>query len=502
MGKLLMLILLAASVASSETKPPREIRDLIDQTPAASPELAADILLRLVEAGKIPDKKIKAAVLEQAFVLAGSARFPMRLIGATVEGGDTDSDAGVRWAALLNGLDSLSLQCRAVRTMLEIDRKRALELLQSMPQVRIPARSCSDAMVERVDAFYETLALMVNQAFNETEKRDGKHLELAEAYIHSMASPAQLEPAAKMILDLKLDGRRLSPVLSAYSIELHDMSADDRAFSSSTKPALLKVLVPLAADAETKGVSSFGLVDAFRAYYVRHMRSTRCEDNVAEEGNGLTLPPVAESFNSNLRTVTDPEGKQMRPIQADELRPAKVEGNATVYHFWSKPQTEKLLAGLKHLRFGTPEQREANNKKGLRPDGMAQFLTVEQRDTLSWQIEAREFLNEVESWNKDHDETEENYFHEVCFIYAPLLELVPPGELWGNVLESYINFLKQSALAKENPPEWYLEVHRLLDASAGPRAQEKIWSMVKAKGDIVMSMYVDLDRLAGQRAGR
>jgi hypothetical protein len=230
--KLLTVLSLAAGLASGETKLPREIQDLIDQSAAAPPELAADILLRLVEAGKIPDKKIKTDLLEQAFVLAGSARFPMRMIGATVEGGNMDSDVGVRWRALENGLDTLSLRCRVIRIMLNVDRKRALELFRSMPPLMIPARSCSDAMVERVDAFYETLALLVNQAFSETGKREGKHLELAETYIHSISAPAQLEPAAKMILDLKLDGKQLSRPMSAYSSVLHDMSADDRAFSS------------------------------------------------------------------------------------------------------------------------------------------------------------------------------------------------------------------------------------------------------------------------------
>jgi hypothetical protein len=133
--KLLMLFSLAAWLAAAQTgdanrraKLPREIRDLVDQSPAAPPELAADILLRLVEAGKISDQKIRAEVLEQAFVLAGSARFPMPLIGATAEGRYTDSDVGVRWVALDNGLDTLSLECRVIRTMLDIDRRRALEL--------------------------------------------------------------------------------------------------------------------------------------------------------------------------------------------------------------------------------------------------------------------------------------------------------------------------------------------------------------------------------------
>jgi hypothetical protein len=448
MSKLLTLLSLAAGLASGETKLPREIQDLIDQSAAAPPELAADILLRLVEAGKIPDKKIKTEALEQAFVLAGSARFPMRMIGATVEGGNMDSDVGVRWRALENGLDSLSLRCSVIRAMLTVDRKHALELFRSMPPVTIPARSCSDAMVERVDGFYETLALLVNQAFSATEKSDGKHLQFAETYIQAISAPAQLEPAAKMILDLKLDGKRLSPLLSAYSSILHDLSADDRGFSSSMTPELLEALVWLVRDSEAKGVSNPGLVDAFRVYYVRHMRAARCEDSEDLKETGPLLQHVGE------------------------LHPAKVEGHATVYDFWSKRETEKLLAGIKHLNLAKPEQR----------------------GKLSWQVEARDYLNQVQSWNKDHDETEENYFHEVCYIYHPLLEIVPEGELRDSVLESYISFLKQSRMERDNPPEWYFEVRQLLEPE-----REKVWRTVQGKGELVMSMYVELDGLTGAK---
>ncbi len=306
-----------------------------------------------------------------------------------------------------------------------------------------------------------------------------------------------------MIFDLRLDGKQLAPMLSAYDIALHEMSADDRTFSASTDPSLLETLVRLARDAEAKGVSSFGLVDAFRVYYVRHMRGARCEDNVGAKGAGLRLRDIAESFNSDLRPISDPQGRQIRAVSPEEMQPGKAEGHPKVYEFWSKPETEKLLVGLKHLRSGTPEQQAANGKKEPRQDGLAQFLTVEQRSVLSWQTEAREYLNEVESWNKDHDETDENYFHQVCFIYTPLIELVPPGELWDNVLESYISFLKQSVVEKDSPPEWYLEVNRLLELSeAEPAAREKVLEMVKAKGDLVMSMFVDLQPLTGPRSQR
>ncbi len=344
--------------ADRRAKLPREIRDLIDQSAAAPPELAADILLRLVEAGKILDKKIKAEVLEQAFVLAGSARFPRPLKAAAGGNPSTDSDVGVRYMALEKGLDGLSLQCRVIRTMLEIDRKRALELFQSLPLVRIPSRSCSDAMVEDVEPFYDTLVLLVGHCFNETEKLEGKHLELAETSLRSMSAPAQIEPAAKMISNLELDKKQLGPVLGAYSVALHEMSSDPRAFGVWTHSGLVNSLRKLAQDSEATGVSSFGLLDAFRAYYVRGMRSTRCEDD-----REIGLERLAESFNSDLRTIADPEGKQILPIQGDELQPTKVEGHATAYEFWSKPETQKLLKDLKHLRSERRSSRQRTTRK-------------------------------------------------------------------------------------------------------------------------------------------
>jgi hypothetical protein len=69
------------------------------------------------------------------------------------------------------------------------------------------------------------------------------------------------------------------------------------------------------------------------------------------------------------------------------------------------------------------------------------------------------------------------------------------------VLASYLTFLKQSLVEKESPPEWYLEVSRLMRLEeADPATQAKVWETMKSKGDMVMSMYVDLERLAGPRA--
>ena len=55
---------------------------------------------------------------------------------------------------------------------------------------------------------------------------------------------------------------------------------------------------------------------------------------------------------------------------------------------------------------------------------------------------------------------------------------------------------RRAGIERTNPPEWYMEFHRLLDQYGDRVKRSKVEEAVKAKGDIVMSMYVDLDRLA------
>ncbi len=64
---------------------PRNFREpfhsIADLAAAAPPEFAADALLRIVESGKLADKNARRELVEQAFQLAASAKFPVRMEG-------------------------------------------------------------------------------------------------------------------------------------------------------------------------------------------------------------------------------------------------------------------------------------------------------------------------------------------------------------------------------------------------------------------------------------
>ncbi len=107
------LLFLAAVLASAETpKLPEPFQSLVDLAHAAPPEFGAEALLRLVESGKIVGRDAQRDLVEQAFGLAVSAKFPVRkrhLPGTTL-----DSRAGSLSQAYGMKLDALSLQSRAV----------------------------------------------------------------------------------------------------------------------------------------------------------------------------------------------------------------------------------------------------------------------------------------------------------------------------------------------------------------------------------------------------
>ena len=104
---------------------------MVDLAHAAPPEFGADALLRLVESGKIVGRDAQRDLVEQAFGLAVSAKFPVRkrhLPGTTL-----DSRAGSLSQAYGMKLDALSLQSRAVSDMVRIDPAEARKLIQEIP---------------------------------------------------------------------------------------------------------------------------------------------------------------------------------------------------------------------------------------------------------------------------------------------------------------------------------------------------------------------------------
>jgi len=492
----LLFLSLAPALLADAAERPKEIRALVDAAPVAPPELAADILIRIVESGRVTDPAWKLELLDQAFHMAGAAKYPVALSAAVARALNTDSDPGVRSGALHAKLDALSLRCRAVSGTLALDRKKAVALFREIPILQFPAHTCADSMRELPDIVFETLGQVFAQAFTPQERAKGKHVDFAEEYLGGLTSPTQLEPAIRMIAAQKLTSDELARLTGVLVASIQQLNSDDRTFTAVTNPGLIDEVLTFADRCRQSGYSPQSLVASFRAYLVRHFQAARCAESPKAYSGGR----LAETFNQMLVPLAG-EGA-VAPITPDEMKPVSVGEAAKVYEFWSKPAARKVMADYKLLRFGTDEQQALNSAKGTRPDHMAQFLTVEQRSTPEWQAAAQEFLSRLEEWKQDNDEPAESYFHEVCFMYAGLLDIAPSGSLREHVLHSYIDFLKNSEVERGSPPEWYLEVSRLMNGATDATSGEisRVKNEMRARGDPVMILLVDVQRTLAAQA--
>ncbi len=495
----LFLTIAAVCCAQAETEaPPKDpIRMLADTAMAAPPELAADLLIRIAESPKVVDKAFKIELLERAFALAPSAKFKLRLSGTFGRGMSTDSDAGVISAALRDGLDTVSLQSRVVRDLLPLDRAKAMALFSAVPPLAIPKLTCKDAMTYSADEYYRMIQAVFQHGFTAKEQKDGKDVDLVRSTLARMSSPSELDMASFLILMPAL-APHFEVLLATGTGALQQMQADDRTFSVEARGAFIQRFEALRRAAAERHIPAYSLAEALRAYLVRHLGAARCADSIDPQGLGAVTARVVQYFNGELVPGAAASGAQLRPITPEEVTPSRVEGRAEVFVYWETPRTKKLLMDLKQLRFGSEEQQAENNKKARRSDGLSHFLTTEQRSERAWETSVREYLKDVQRWNSDHEESEANYFHMTSIIYHGLLELIPARDLKTDVLRSYLSFLAGSPLRRESPPEWYLQLRRILNDMTDQTPEDRAWirDEIRASGEVVMSVLIDMETLA------
>jgi hypothetical protein len=494
----LLFILVMVAAAQERPKPSPEIQTLIDAAPAAPPELAADILLWLADHAPIPSKDQRLELIEQSFQMAGQAKFPYLQTAAVPRAGHTDSTPGIRRRALEKGLSTLGLRCRAVRAALAINKGKALELFRMITVGPFPPLSCDDALAPSLSEYYETLREVAMNAYAPEDRKKERHLELIEAAVRNVATPRQLEPVAMLLATFPFPLERRTEFVVMYAAALKQMNADSRSFGAVTF-GFGEAIMDLAKRLRAEGVSTVPLVDAFHTYLTRHLQGTACGETADPKEGGVSMRQMAETFFNDGLLM--PSGAtEVPPVKFDDLKPKDIAGRAKFSDYWQEGRGREIMAQYKALRFGTKQQQVEYNKRERRKDGMAHFLPEELRRKPEWAAQAREFLNELDRWSKNHDGLEVDFFHQMCLQYAALLDIIPPGPLHETVLQTYISFLKTSPMELENPPEWLIHVERLFGVTdATPEHLEHVRAEVRKNGNLAMSLYAELARLDAKR---
>lgn len=427
-------LFLGAALAWSQ-RLPEPYQSIVELAQSAPPEFASDALLRVVESGKIADKNARRDLLEQAFRLAGSARFPVRMRG--VPGSTLDTRTGNLSQAYDLKLDAISLQSRAVRDLLPLDPAKARELFQNIPRPALAPLNCDDALVYDVSDFYQTMGAVANSAFTQKEREKEENVDFLLDYLGQAGSPAQLAPLARLIRGVNVTAAQREILWNRFNGLLEGVQADDRSFTAS-----LGDLTQLAGPE---------MQASFEKY---RQKGATCKDDVG--------PPVL--------------------VNGDAAAP-KANTTPKIERYWQSPEAQRLLVDANKLRFGSTGKP----------------LSDADRSTHEWQQELTDFLSELADWTPSQEKSEADFYHQKCVVFEALIELIPPGTQRDRTAQAYVDFIGNSNLQQQSPVEWFMHAHSMLERvrSTSNGEPAKLLDAFQSSGNAVLALYTAIERTFG-----
>ena len=438
----LTAVLLSLAIAWADPpKLPEPYRSLVELAHTAPPEFASDALLRVVESGKIADRDSRLALVEEAFRLGSVARFrlPLRAFGANL----ADTAAGSLDQAYRLKLDALTLQSRAVRDMLALDKAKARELFDETQPPAMPPLTCADVLVPEVSAYYETLGAIVQNTFTEKERAKEEHVNFLLSQLARVTSPAQLAPAVKLVAAVSLTPAQHDAVLARINAILESLQPDGRSFSATANDLKAAILPEMSA--------------SYEKYLQRGPAGERCSDSPA---NTIRL-------GANLS------------------QPAKLDDSPKIERYWQSGEAKQIYEKALALRMGP----------------VGKMLSAADRATPEWKAQLTDFLKDLGAWTASSEKSPATYFHEKCAVYEALLDLTPEGPQRDETLANFVGFLVGSNLQQDSPVEWFVHAPQLLERmkSAGGSAAEKVLEAYRSSGNPVLLLFATLEKTFGSK---
>jgi hypothetical protein len=455
----------------------KELQALIDMATAVAPEFGADVLIRLSESSKVSDRTTKMELLNKAFYLAPGAEQPVKR--STYQFMPDTRSGSLALAYRIQDLDSLSLQSRVVSDMLQLDAKKARDLLGETQFPVLAPVGCSEPLTYDVALFYQTIGLTARDGFTAKEKLEGRRLAFLVPYVSSLQSHAQIRPATQLLLNADLSSTDLGQLANMFAAALSQLHGDERSFAvtnmHSDEYSVAGSIASLIAVLDAKGISSVALLRSFREYLISNFNGERCGETADRTGKS-SLPEAVRYFNRQFRL--DLQNAQISPIAGEDLRSARIGPKFTDTSFWQTPKAKQLFAAARELRFGIGEMR----------------LTTEKKATPEWSSQLTDFLTELAAWDSDSEPAVVDYICEKNIIYGLLIDVVPSGAERSKVIEGFVEFLEQNSVQTASRLEWKVPVELLLSGRVAADNREEVIQAFLNSQDPALNLYARLER--------
>ena len=447
------LLLLMAAVAAGGADPRRPVDELIDRVKGLPPEFAANLLLHVeVIVSKLPREE-RIALYEHVFRIAAHAQLPTPLQGT---GFHTDTVPGFRQMASETGLDSLSLQYRAMLYMKALDPARLQTMFRDMRPLNLQPQSCQDVLRPDLSKWVGAISLVYHTGFTAKERAEEKDIAFVTDQVRAITSPLQLAGVLQL---MSQTDRRLLPSLSAaYDSALAQVRGDWLAYQ----------------------YANLGLgrtnAAAFREYVVAHHRGVRCGPRWPLHKSG-----EAEDVARFNQFVALQQDLNLQPIDTARLEPSRVEEGPKLEEFWKSGKSQRLLNELRWLTHGN-RKAEADSQR---------YWTLEERRSVEWSDRLFALLKQTDDWSVADEPSPAAYFFMRSQVWVSLVKLVPPGPQRTNAFRNAISWFNASySDAAVSRAEWWLKAKELLELA---KKEPDLLDDLEQFGNAVLSAYAHID---------
>jgi hypothetical protein len=462
----------------TEEKKAAKIETFITYAQSVPSEFSADLLIQLAESGAIKDRKKRQDLLVEAFHIAAKAKQPLKLVA--LPGSAVDSRSGFRANAFRLGLDSLSLQSRAIKALLPLDKKTARQLFDEI-KLKLDKLDCEDTLAYDLGSFFELTLAIAQIAFDAEETERGDHIYFVENFVSKINSSNQIQPAVKVLISLQTTDLELTRLGRAFSTALAKIPTDDRSFSAPWN-STMSSMDELVSKFNQRGLPSDEIIESYRAYLINQISGQRCaETNAAKEQKALETSLVTH-FNETLCSLAN---KNIRPISGDEIKPGRREGSVRDEMYWASAKSKSILSAMKRLRF-----KSSGNE-----------FNAQEKESAEWQSQLSQLMKELGSWASSDEKSEEDYFHQKCVIYYALIRVIPAETqfdgLRDEVVRDFATLVSGSPLQKEKPAEWFLHAKILIERAntIKPPERDKLVSLIYNSRSTILHLYVQKQEL-------
>jgi hypothetical protein len=448
---------------------------IFDARSQTTPETAADALITIAESGNVNKPKLKRQLLEEAFDLAEQAQYPVKIRYM----GFMETPTFYLYNPLELKLDKLALRSRVIKALLKFDKPRARKLFldEMPPEIDLTPLGCENVgrFYDLTD-YYETASAVFRDAFTPKERGAPGFAYILLPFIERMASPAQVTPVARMLVNLHLNSTQLSLLTASYLQALTKVRNDDSTFRQWT-PSYFEIRDLIKASGEA---SRQPVTNAFREFLLKQMNGARCSDGIKRN---LKDPLISKyELPGYIRSLNDDLLKE-KPITSGEIEPESIVKATRPPFYWDSKKSSDRMEHCKSLRFKSEN---------------VQF-SDEEKQSPEWQAELDKYLLNVGMWQEDEESTTEDYINKKSTIYLILLNgTVPRGAAWDGVLKEYLLFLSRNELRGESRLQWFWLIRILIKERvepAKPDERVKTIDIIKSFKNPTMTLYCDLLKL-------